>query len=129
MHMSGTWGGTTARTGICWRPTGWKAALQKRTGGEGGLLVDTKLNVSRQRGLAAKAAKDILSPIERKAGVIYATIQLCSPIKLLAIPGDAGHHRPPLGSFGGAAYFSKSLLPSSAQSLSRSALRPSSHQC
>lgn len=95
----------------------------------GGLLADTKLNVSRQRGLAAKAAKDILSPIERKAGVIYATIQLCGPIKLLSIPGGAGHHRPPLVSFGGAAYISKSLLPSSAQSLSRSALQPSSHQC
>ena len=30
----------------------------------------------------------------------------------------AGHHRPPLGSFGGTAYFSKSLLPSLAQILS-----------
>lgn len=73
--------------------------------GVGGLLVDTKLNVSRQRGLAAKAAKDVLRPIEREAGVIYAAVQLCSPIKWLAIPRGCRAPQTTLGQLWGRCLF------------------------
>ncbi|XP_051497782.1 uncharacterized protein LOC127395203 isoform X8 [Apus apus] len=49
---------------MCWRLPESSFAEKGRGGG---LLPETKVNLSRQRALATKADKDILSPIQRRA--------------------------------------------------------------
>ncbi|GAB0207475.1 mitochondrial enolase superfamily member 1 [Grus japonensis] len=59
----GKFKGTTPCTSTCWGLTGRKVALQKRTDGMEGVLVDVRLTMSQKCALVAKATNSVLGCI------------------------------------------------------------------